>query len=183
MTEQGENGRPGPRLQGLSRRTMLGVLGPALAAWGGCQCEPTLTVYLVRHAEKAEENGDDPALSELGKKRADGLLKALDGVDLQAVYATQFQRTQLTVTPAAKARGLTVEALDAGDVGGVVAKARGHRGGAVLIAGHSNTVPEIARELGVAETIVLDDGAYGDLFVIRSEGARASLERRRFEPS
>lgn len=163
---------------------MLRLLGAGAlaAAWGGCDCNPTLTVYLVRHAEKRKDGGDDPDLTTTGKQRAQGLVKALDGVKLAAIYATQYKRTQQTVEPAAAARGMQVATADAGDVRGLVTEIRRHQGSAVLVAGHSNTLPAIAAELGVGEPLALEEDDYGDLFVVTISGSKVTLERRRFEP-
>ena len=38
--------------------------------------------------------------------------------------------------------------------------------GASLIVGHSNTVPEILKKLGVSEPVHIDDEQFGDLFVV-----------------
>jgi hypothetical protein len=67
------------------------------------------------------------------------------------------------------------------DTAGLVAKIKSAAKGGVLVVGHSNTVPEILRALGVTETVTLGDGDFGDLFVVtlRPDGA-ATMERRRF---
>ncbi|MFO0552199.1 MAG: phosphoglycerate mutase family protein [Polyangiaceae bacterium] len=158
----------------------------AVALVLGCG-DRAVTVYLVRHAEKAvvEASSDaakDPPLSEQGRRRADGLAKAVAGVELRAVFATQFKRTQETVEPAAKAHGLSVEVVSADDVAGLVAKIRAHAGATVLVAGHSNTVPEIAAKLGVKDALTLGDGDYGDLFIVESKRGSGALQRKRFEP-
>lgn len=158
-----------------------------LASVAGCRGAP-VTVHLVRHAEKqapepGAEPARDPSLSEKGRRRAEMLVPALAGVTLGAVFATQWKRTQETVAPVAAARGLTVETVDADDIDGLVARIRAHAGGAVLVAGHSNTVPAIATALGLAEKLALDESDYGDLFLLKSSGSSATLERRRFEAS
>jgi broad specificity phosphatase PhoE len=172
-----------------SRREILGVIlagsGGLVLSLAGCRGAP-VTVHLVRHAEKQEpEPGakppPDPSLSEKGRRRSEMLVTALAGVTLGAVFASQFKRTQETVAPVAAAHGLKVETVDADDVRGLVARIRAHAGGEVLVAGHSNTVPAIATALGVAEPLVLAESDYGDLFLVRSSGSSATLERRRFE--
>lgn len=151
----------------------------------GCR-DASVTVHLVRHAEKQEpepgaEPSRDPSLSDKGRRRAETLVTALAGVTLGAIFASQFKRTQETVAPVAAARGLKVETVNADDIDGLVARIRAHAGGAVLVAGHSNTVPAIAVALGVAEPFALAETDYGDLFKVTSSGSKATLERRRFE--
>lgn len=172
-----------------SRRELLSfMLAGSLGALhvAGCSSAPVL-VHLVRHAEKlASAKGappdEDPPLSEVGQRRSEKLVSALAGVTLRAVFATQFKRTQQTVAPVAAAHGLQVEALDANDLDGLIARIRAYAGQAVLVAGHSNTVPEIASALRVTEKVALGEADFGDLFVLRSSAAGSSLERRRFEP-
>ena len=52
------------------------------------------TVYMVRHAEK--EKGDDPALTDNGKKRAERLAKLLKNENVVKVYSTETRRTRRT---------------------------------------------------------------------------------------
>ena len=40
----------------------------------------------------------------------------------------------------------------------------------VVIAGHSNTVPELLRAFGVTDRVEIPDDRYGDLFVVELEG-------------
>ncbi len=165
-----------------SRRAFLAMTATVtLEDLVGCSCEPVVTVYLVRHAEKAKAGGKDPELSEAGKARAEGLIKALEGVTLEAVYATQFKRTQQTVAPTAKAKGLSVETISADDTPKLLAKLRSHAGQAVLVAGHSNTIPDIAKQLGVAEPPTFAEQDYGDLLVVTVRGPKATMDRKRFE--
>jgi len=63
----------------------------ALGAWAiltGCGAKPAesdTVYYLVRHAEKTIEKSD-PALTPVGKKRAQDLAARLKGVPLTAIY-------------------------------------------------------------------------------------------------
>ncbi len=61
---------------------------------------PSLTtVYLLRHAEKAQDGGKDPALNDLGKERALRLMNLLAEIDFKTIYATDYLRTKNTVKP------------------------------------------------------------------------------------
>lgn len=125
------------------------------------------TVILVRHAEKAVVPGDDPPLSEAGGKRAAALRHALEKSGVSAIYATQYRRTQQTVEPLAKALKITPKQLDAAKPEALVAQIRQkHRGGTVLVAGHSNTIPEIIDALGAPHAPDIEDRDYDDLFVV-----------------
>jgi broad specificity phosphatase PhoE len=128
---------------------------------------PDTTVYVIRHAEKAPSDGDNPSLSEAGRVRAQALRRALGSVKLQAVFATEYRRTQETVAPTAEAVGLPVQVVSAGRTRALADRIKTrYRGQSVLVAGHSNTVPELLADLGVTEPVVVEHHDWGDLFVV-----------------
>lgn len=137
----------------------------------------TTTVILVRHAEKAAVPGDDPPLSEAGKKRAAALRHAMEKAGVSAIFVTQYQRTQQTVEPLAKALKIATTHIEASKTESLVSQIRKkHRGETVLIVGHSNTIPGIIKALGVAESPAIADGDYDALFVLTiSKSPPASL--------
>ncbi len=145
------------------------------------ESKPT-TVILVRHAEKAAEGGDNPALSEQGRKRANALRHALEKARVSAIYATQYQRTQQTVQPLADALKIPVTQIDAADAKKLVAQIREkHRGETVVVAGHSNTVPGLIKALGASDAPAIADGDYDNLFVVTfAENTPAQLLHLRY---
>ena len=129
------------------------------------------TVILVRHAEKAAPDGDPP-LSAAGEARAQELARVLSGVPLDAIYVTQFARTQQTVQPLASARGIKPQVRQAGGAQkatyapDLAREVREHHAGkTVLIAGHSNTTVDVLQALGVRNPPPIADSQYDDLFV------------------
>lgn len=68
---------------------------------------------LVRHAEKAEDTGNDPELTTAGSERARRLAKIIGKYRPGAVYSTAFRRTRSTAAPAASLRRLQVQTYDA----------------------------------------------------------------------
>ena len=134
---------------------------------------PTLLI-LVRHAEKTA-GGPDPSLSPEGQDRAAALAHVLADVEIDALYSSQFQRTRLTLQPLSDRIKVAIVTDQISD--GVESWAAGfakrlvavHRGRTVVVAGHSNTVPVLARALGAADVPDLDESDYDDLFwIIRS---------------
>jgi broad specificity phosphatase PhoE len=123
------------------------------------------TLFLVRHAEKANSGGNDPDLSTAGHARADTLATMLKDAGLSAIYTTEFKRTQQTAAPVAKIMDLTPTIVPAKDSAALIAKLR-NPGGNVLVVGHSNTIPELIKALGIATPISLADDDYDNLFVI-----------------
>ncbi len=158
--------------------------GPAFTK-NGLDCsagsDNNLVIYLVRHAEKDAEPAADPPLTPRGLARAEDLPRLIRLDALVAIYSTPLRRTRDTVGPTAAAAGLDITEYAAGDPAGLVAGLRVHRGGAVLVAGHSNTLPEILSLLGVMDELVIADDEYGDLFIVTIPGqGKAFLQRERF---
>ena len=54
------------------------------------------TIYLLRHAEKADDGSHDPVLTVQGQQRAKNIADMLSHANIQQIYATDYQRTQLT---------------------------------------------------------------------------------------
>ncbi|WP_226685225.1 phosphoglycerate mutase family protein [Shewanella indica] len=125
------------------------------------------TIFLVRHAEKAQ--GSDPGLTAAGKARAEALATALQDTQLQRLMSSEFRRTQETLGPIATAKQLRIEVFPA--KGGLevhinaIADAVKASQGNVLIAGHSNTIPAIIKALG-GPLVSLDEQQYDQLFIL-----------------
>lgn len=113
------------------------------------------TLYFVRHSEK-EQAASDPGLTPCGIERSQSLSAFFAAVPLEAVYSTDFRRTQGTALPTATAKGLEVQSYDprALDEAMQMLLARGQD---ALVVGHSNTTGVLAGLL-VGEDI----GAYNE---------------------
>jgi len=136
------------------------------------------TIYVVRHAEKAND-GDDPPLTHQGLARAEALAVLMAEEPLVAVYSTPFQRTQQTVAPAAAGHGLIVTDYDPrSDLPALVLDQ--HVGAVVLVAGHSNTVPSIVAGLGAPEQPEIPHEHYGDLYRVTRVGDEVELVIERY---
>lgn len=159
--------------------------GPCLLllalALGACATPAPKVLYLVRHAEKAPDPGDgDPELSPLGRARAEDLARTLADVPLDHVFVTHLVRTQQTAAPTARVAGEAPIVLPADDVAGLVHHLRRlPEGTRSLVVGHSNTLPEVMRRLGVPAP-ELRGGDYDDLFVVIGVGEAYTLERLHF---
>src|SRR5215217_767505 len=110
------------RLHALALAALLAV-PMAAAGCGGVpspspstqSAQGTTTVIVVRHAEKATTNPQDPnpALSPEGQQRARDLAELLRSRQVAAVIATQYARTQLTGQPTADAAHLVIDTMPA----------------------------------------------------------------------
>jgi phosphohistidine phosphatase SixA len=131
--------------------------------------EPT-HVFVVRHAERAPEPKDDPALTAEGVMRAELLADTLAASNVRTIITTQRLRTQQTAAPLAKRLGVTpvVIATRAGaapaHIEEVIAEAR-KASGVVLVVGHSNTVARIVAGLSSSAPAELCETTYGNIFI------------------
>ena len=134
---------------------------------------PATVVVVVRHAEKATDDPRDPTLSEAGAARAQALARRLDSAGLDAAYATQYRRTQLTAAPAAKQAGIPVQVRPA-DAANATRYgpdlARDLRalpaGSTALVVGHSNTVPGIVAAISGQPAVAMPETEYDRYTVI-----------------
>lgn len=165
-----ESPAPRTRLRTIIVFSMLfALLGAVVVfAYFSTFNRPVTTVILVRHAEKnIEPNNPDPDLSPAGQLRAQELLRVLSSNKVDAIYATNFKRTQQTVKPIADKLGLTPTIIDAKGTSDLVNRiVTANRGQTVLVAGHSNTVPAIVNALGGGSSPDIPDSEYDNLFVV-----------------
>ena len=134
---------------------------------------PTV-IFVVRHAEKAVTEGNDPSLSDAGRARAGALARVVEDTQINAIYCTQFRRTRETAEPVIeRTREAAVNTIDVNmdDTQAYVERLAAdvfakHRGQSVLIVSHSNTVPSIVERFSGKPVAKIRDDAYGDLFII-----------------
>lgn len=141
-----------PRL--FAAMLLTALLAPFHAHAADTVADATV-VIVVRHAEKGIDDPRDPTLSAEGEARARALAATLAGAGLDAVYATQYRRTQFTAAPAAEAAGITVQVrpIDARNAATYDADLLREiralpAGSTVLVVGHSNTVPALVKAFG-----------------------------------
>jgi 2,3-bisphosphoglycerate-dependent phosphoglycerate mutase len=128
-------------------------------------------VFVVRHAE-ATADPNDPGLTAAGQTRADNLAALLADDHLAAVYTSQYRRTKDTGTPAATGAGITVTVKTVGasttayaaDLAATVMQNPTQK--AVLIVGHSNTVPETVKALSGTTVPAIADTEYNRLYIV-----------------
>lgn len=147
------------------------LLMPAFMAFN---TQAQTTVYIVRHAEKDLKNPSetDPSLSLDGQDRAKDLATLLMPKRLLAVYSTPFKRSRQTAEPTAYGHGLKVQTYDPADPAALASSVlRQHKGGGVVIVGHSNTVLELVEAFGMKRPIpALKDDDYNYIFTITIDG-------------
>jgi len=148
---------------------LFAVLGAViLFAYFATFNRPVTTVILVRHAEKKiEPNNPDPDLSAEGLERAQEIARMFGEAGVNAIYATQFKRTQQTVKPLTDRTGVPISLLDANQTDELVKCIQTElRGKTVFIAGHNNTVPAIVSTLSGDTYPVIPESEFDNVFVV-----------------
>jgi broad specificity phosphatase PhoE len=160
---------PRSPLSMIASLALVLALAPAMQP---AQAADTLVV-LVRHAEKADEPGPDPALSEAGEQRAQALVGRLKHTGIDTIYVTSLQRTALTAKPLAQQLDIEPNVYWPNEEGhGAAARAladlirTAHAGETVLVVGHSNTLPLIVEALTGVHFDEIDESDYENLFVV-----------------
>jgi 2,3-bisphosphoglycerate-dependent phosphoglycerate mutase len=148
--------------------TLLLVISFSLPSWSQdiTTTNKTTTYYFIRHAEKdrTDKSNRNPELNELGKKRAKRWCNYFKNIDFDAIYTTNYNRTQQTATPTAK----KLEVLDY-DPRTLYSEefAKATRGKIVLVVGHSNTTPAFVNMiLGHKKHEDIDDNDNSKLFIV-----------------
>jgi probable phosphoglycerate mutase len=147
-------------------------------------------VFLVRHAEReAAPAGqpahgammaDDPPLSASGRQRADRLAAMLASAGIEHIFTTEYRRTRETAGPLAQKLKLASVMSAAKDPAPLLARVRRVRGN-VLIVGHSNTLPDLIKQLGIKTPVTIDDNEFDNLFVlVRPASGAPTLIRLRY---
>lgn len=157
------------------KRVRVGVAALAVIVCAATTAAQQHVVYVVRHAERADSApataqtmiapANDPPLSEAGHARAARLAAMLRSAAIRQIVATEFQRTRQTAEPLAKALKLEISTTPARDPDALLARIRDAKGN-LLIVGHSNTVPEVLKRLGVTDAITIAESEYDNLFIV-----------------
>jgi broad specificity phosphatase PhoE len=139
---------------------VLALLAPLAAL-----AEPT-AIYLVRHGEKAAE-GKDPALTAQGQARAQNIATILQKAGVTSIFSTPTARTTQTAQPLAVKSGVQVQDYDPKAPQALVDKVKSLNG-AVLVVGHSNTLPELVRLFGGAPGPDIADDEYDRIYQLNA---------------
>ncbi len=129
---------------------------------------PVTTVILVRHAEKKiEPDNPDPDLTPEGVERALEIARVFGESGVNAIYATQYKRTQQTVKPLSDRTSVPITLLDSKQTDQLVERIQTElRGKTVFVAGHNNTVPAIVSRLSGETYPVIPETEYDNLFIV-----------------
>lgn len=139
-----------------------------------------VVVYLVRHAEKADDGTNDPPLALAGEIRVRILQDLLADARLTHVHTTDWRRTRDTAEPIAQSAGLHLAVYDSGALDSLAHLLRATPG-RHLVVGHSNTTPTLVAALGADPFGAIHEMEYNRLYIVTiSPGAPAVVSLLRF---
>ena len=126
--------------------------------------EPVV-IYLVRHAERAEDGTDDPPLALAGQIRTQVLRHLLAHAGVTHVHTTEWKRTRDTARPIAEDVGREPSVYDPEELetfASTLITTPGHH----LVVGHSNTTPMLVEALGGGSSEPIQEFEYDRLYIL-----------------
>ncbi len=136
------------------------------------------TYYLLRHAEKvrSDPNDQDPSLSIEGMMRAKRWAAYFEPIKIDEIYITKYIRTKQTVSFIAQQKLVSPKRYDPNTIYSEEFL-RETNGKTVLIAGHSNTTPQLVNKLiGEEKYKEMDDSDNSTLFKVTINGNDKKVE-------
>ncbi|MGG9962002.1 histidine phosphatase family protein [Ferruginibacter sp. SUN106] len=127
-----------------------------------CQVAKTTRIFIVRHADRLPTDGLKPE----GIVRAEELKRVLGNAGIDSIFSTDFVRTTKTVQPIADQLHLPV-ILYSNNTLLLTRILNNSKGKTLLVAGHSDTVPELIQQCGCTPPFpVIPDTQFDNLFLV-----------------
>ncbi|MAB58615.1 MAG: phosphoglycerate mutase [Aequorivita sp.] len=136
------------------------------------------TYYLIRHAEKVrtDPKDPDPALNIDGMMRAKRWAAYFEPIKLDEIYITKYIRTKQTISFIAQQKQISPKRYDPNTIYSEEFL-KETNGKTVLIAGHSNTTPQLVNQLiGEDRFEDMDDSDNSTLFKVTIDGPDKKVE-------
>jgi broad specificity phosphatase PhoE len=138
------------------------------------ELQATTTLVFVRHTDTIGmlPETSDPGLSQAGLQRAELLADFVQNIDVvagvDAIYASDNQRTQQTAAPLAERLGLEIRLEDPYAVEPFMAEVLDeHKGEIVLVVTHSDIIAPLVEELHGSKNIpVIEPDEYGNIYIV-----------------
>ncbi|QTL37412.1 SixA phosphatase family protein [Pseudoalteromonas viridis] len=131
-------------------------------------------IVLIRHAEKM--TGKDPELTPQGQQRAQRLATLLAPLNPKKLFSTDYHRTRQTLAPLSAATSVPVQMYNPKALADF-AKQLKNDSGTIVVAGHSNTTPELIKLLS-GHTVSIHEDEFDKVFIVSWKEGKAILEKR-----
>jgi broad specificity phosphatase PhoE len=165
-----ETPEPPTRLKTIVVFSLLILVFGAVVVFGYFSSfrRPVTTVIAVRHAEKKiEPNNQDPDLTPEGEARAKEIARMFAPASVNAIYATQYKRTQETVKPLSDQTGVQPTILQANQTDELVKQIlTNHRGETIFVAGHNNTIPALVSTLSGDQYPTIPESEFDNVYIV-----------------
>jgi phosphohistidine phosphatase SixA len=133
-------------------------------------------IYLFRHSEKL--TGKNPALSEVGKARANNLVTFFKEYQNIHIFSSNYKRTLQTAAPLQTYFNTDVNVYNAGELSDLKKELLKLKG-VVVVIGHSNTTPQLAELLSNEKVSAMSETQFTQYFILnkkpRSNGSEYDL--------
>jgi len=129
------------------------------------ECVSLVANHFHRPSCRKVDESRDPKLSLKGKQRAINLAMYLRDADIRQVYVTEFHRTQMTAAPLADARQLSLTPYaekESASFGKILLSAEAN----TLVVGHSNTLTDILKGMGITDVKPVADDEFDRLIIV-----------------
>lgn len=163
------------------KRIIQSVVITAFMLASASQALAETQIYLVRHAEKQTHGVKDPELTEQGRQRAKNLAELFSDKKIQAIYSSDFKRTQQTAAPLAEKLGLKVNSYNPRELKEFAKKILKEKHN-LLVVGHSNTTPMLAFLLGGDAVSDIDESEYDRVYQLTLSGNKVDTKLFRSQP-
>jgi len=136
------------------------------------ESQATTTVIFARYANLMPGNDANPGLSAAGRRRAEELARVLGDVDVvagvDAIFATQFRKSQETADPIARKLELPVQVVEASNVRGLADMIlQEYKGKIVLVITDSDALPQLIRRFqGSKKLPPMSDEEHDNLYIV-----------------
>jgi 2,3-bisphosphoglycerate-dependent phosphoglycerate mutase len=138
------------------------------------ESQSTTTVIFVRYADVNVDTGDNanPGLNPAGQIRAEELVRVVGDIDViasvDAIFATQFRKTQETAEPLAKSLQMPVQVIDAENVRGLTDLIlQEYKGKIVLVITNRKALPQLIQRFHGSKNLPeIEDDEFDNLYIV-----------------
>ena len=166
---------------GLIVLVLIELRGSVATAQGGA-ANTSITVFLVRHADRKDNSDNSPLKDPEGFDRAKALAGLLVDKGIVLILTSTAKRTVQTAEPLAKKLGKQATVTKVTSADSVASRAKAAKGN-VLVVHHSNTVPKIIAKLGGPQLPDICESVYDRLFVVQLSAQQPQFQETQYGTS